>query len=811
MRWSNIKLSRKIPVLIVGFSLLGMAAMAIAGELMASRIIYDQTDERLQAAASARAHELERYFQGIRADLHAVSTSPATIEAVQAFDSAFGELAESGSVTQTLKDAYIRNNPNPLGEKHLLDAARTGTSYDAVHARYHPWMRTHLLENGYYDIFLFNAEGDLVYSVFKEEDYATNFQRNGGEWASSDLGEAFRTAMTLSEGEFTFHDFAPYAPSHDAPASFMAMPIYDGGMRIGVMAFQMPIDAINTIMSDTSGLGETGETLIVGADQLLRSDSRYTDVSDILQSRMDLGIVNETLASGLPLSVHYGAFQGRKIGASTQSFDFADVRWVVVAVQDASERNAVIHAMLITMIVVLLVACGVAGIAGFLAAGTLTRPLGRVATALQAVSANGVSHAADQDLDRKDEIGDLARSVQIFQDNLSAQRRMKAEQTKRAEMDKRRQVELEHLIQAFENHVAETMSLVTREIDQMNGNAEAVGAAAQQASAGASDSAQASEQASQAVSSVSAAAQELVASIAEIARQTETARDVVEQTVGLTDGADAQIKQLSDGAQKIGAIVNLINDIAEQTNLLALNATIEAARAGDAGKGFAVVAQEVKALAEQTSKATGDIAKQINEVQSSTDGAVSALDEISSSIRKVSEISNAIASAIEEQNAVTSEISASITIASEGTERAASQTGVVASSIGETSGRATSVKESAGTVAGARQQLQQTISGFLESVSKDLEDRRKDQRYEVNLAVILTQSGKQLTASLRDISLGGLRVEPPVNISEGDRVEVCFDSGERVWAKVVHVDKTYCGLAFETRLSRLPGVHEDAA
>ena len=805
MRWSDLKLSRKLPLLIVGFALLGMAAVAAASTVTATGTIARLNQDRLSAVASSRAHELERYFQRIRTDLHSVASDPTTRIALSEFNEAFAGLATEGSATQVLKAAYIRNNPNPLGEKHLLDAAMTGTAYDDVHARYHPWMRAHLLDNGYYDIFFFNTRGDLIYSVFKEEDFATNFARDGGEWSGTDLGAAFRGAMALESGGFAFFDFAPYAPSNDAPASFMSMPVFENGERIGVVAFQMPIDGINTIMSDTSGLGETGEALIVGQDRLLRNDSRYTADSDILQARLDAEAVARTLSTGEPAFAPRVTFQGRTVGEATAAFDFAGVRWALVALQDTAERDAPIWVMISAIGVVLLFACLLIGMAGLWAARTLSGPMGRVSLALDAVTTGGVVKTNHADLERKDEIGGLARAVQAFQRNLQEQAVLKAEQGQRTNLDKRRQLELERLIADFKTQVARMMELVTREVDQMNADASAVSSAAEQATTGATDSARASEQASEAVSSVSAAAQELVASIAEIARQTETARDVVVKTVGLTEGADAQVKQLSESAQKIGAILNLINDIAEQTNLLALNATIEAARAGEAGKGFAVVAQEVKALAEQTSKATGEIATQISSVQTSTQGAVSALGNISDAIRKVSEISNAIASAIEEQNAVTSEISNAITLASSGTERSALESAQVSASITQTSERAASVRKSAETVTGTRSQLEDTISSFLSAVSQDLDDRRKDRRFEVTQAVVVTQSGRSLEATLRDISLGGVRIEPPIKVSLGERVEICFPTGERIRARVAHVDSTYCGLAFVERLTVLPG------
>jgi len=142
----------------------------------------------------------------------------------------------------------------------LLDSASAGTRYDFAHARYHPVFRDLLLARQYYDIFLFNNQGDLVYTVFKELDYATNFASGGGEWAGTDLGNAFRSAINGAPGSMNFFDFKPYGPSYGAPAAFLSTPIVDGnGRNVGVVAFQMPIDKINAMMQDSTGLGETGE------------------------------------------------------------------------------------------------------------------------------------------------------------------------------------------------------------------------------------------------------------------------------------------------------------------------------------------------------------------------------------------------------------------------------------------------------------------------------------------------------------------------------------------------------------------------
>lgn len=171
---------------------------------------------------------------------------------------------------------YIRANKHPLGAKHLLDRSDDASLYSELHARVHPIIRNFLEKFGYYDIFLADSHtGDIVYSVFKELDYSTSLI--DGPYAQTNFGEAFRRANAASNKDAVILvDYARYAPSYGAPASFIAAPIYDGHKKIGVALFQMPIDRLNAIMGERAGLGKTGETYLVGPDKLMRSDA-YLD------------------------------------------------------------------------------------------------------------------------------------------------------------------------------------------------------------------------------------------------------------------------------------------------------------------------------------------------------------------------------------------------------------------------------------------------------------------------------------------------------------------------------------------------------
>mgnify|MGYP002818049865 CR=1 FL=1 len=175
-----------------------------------------------------------------------------------------------------LQYQYIQANANPLGEKHVLDRGADASQYSAYHGKVHPVIRTYLEKFGYYDIFMIDAKtGRIVYSVFKELDFNTSLLT--GPWSKTNFADAFRQAAALTQAnDVVLVDFAQYMPSYDSPASFIASPIMDGGEMLGVLIFQMPLERISEVMSERAGLGETGETYLVGPDQLMRSNS-YLD------------------------------------------------------------------------------------------------------------------------------------------------------------------------------------------------------------------------------------------------------------------------------------------------------------------------------------------------------------------------------------------------------------------------------------------------------------------------------------------------------------------------------------------------------
>jgi methyl-accepting chemotaxis protein len=270
--------------------------------------------------------------------------------------------------------------------------------------------------------------------------------------------------------------------------------------------------------------------------------------------------------------------------------------------------------------------------------------------------------------DRRNEIGSMASAVQVFKDNMIRARELESEaEASKATAEAARKRAMNEMADNFERAVGGIVASVSDAAGRLQTAAQSLSNASSDTTHQSTVVAAASEEAAANVRMVAAAAEELSGSIREITRQVSESANMASRAVQEAEATNAQVSGLSVGAQKIGAIVDLINDIASKTNLLALNATIEAARAGEAGRGFAVVASEVKALAEQTSKATAEITGHIGGVQSSTDQAANAILGIGRTIDNINQIAAGIAAAVEEQGAATEEIARNVDQAAQGT------------------------------------------------------------------------------------------------------------------------------------------------
>jgi methyl-accepting chemotaxis protein len=317
-------------------------------------------------------------------------------------------------------------------------------------------------------------------------------------------------------------------------------------------------------------------------------------------------------------------------------------------------------------------------------------------------------------LDQRNELGDMARAVEIFKQNAVEKIHLesdKLEQEERGRLEKRRA--MNELADDFESNVKEVVETISQAAGAMRSTAQTMASRAEQARNEVEGVNHASNSASSSVQTVAAAAEELSKSISEINRQVTNSHDIANEAVNGAERASSTVAGLAEAAQKIGDVVNLIQDIAEQTNLLALNATIEAARAGEAGKGFAVVASEVKNLANQTAKATEEISEQILGMQSATSDTVEAIDTVRSVINKIGTNTTAVAGAITEQTAATEEISRNVQQVADGTNEISSNIRSVTEAATDTGVAAQEVYQATNGLTVESQRLADEVAKFL--------------------------------------------------------------------------------------------------
>jgi len=401
---------------------------------------------------------------------------------------------------------------------------------------------------------------------------------------------------------------------------------------------------------------------------------------------------------------------------SRGAYDYPGLGWSALVRIPVEEAFALWNTLFMTFIVALAIGAVIIVICGMGIGSFFAKPI-RALTEIMMALAGGDKSVVVIGTKRGDEIGDMARTVEVFKENAIEMEQMQAEQEemkRRAEGEKR-QAMLD-MAGSFETSVGAVVGAVSSASTELQSTAESMSATAEETSRQSTAVAAASEEATTNVQTVAAAAEEMSATVDEIGRQVSASTEIANRAVDEAGRTNDTVQGLAEAAQKIGEVVDLISDIAEQTNLLALNATIEAARAGDAGRGFAVVAAEVKSLANQTAKATEEIASQIGTMQSATGDAVGAIEGIGKTIGEINEIATTIASAVEEQGAATQEIARNVQQAAQGTGEVSSNIASVTEAAGETGASARQVLDAAGQLSKDSETLKAEVDKFLTQV-----------------------------------------------------------------------------------------------
>jgi len=369
---------------------------------------------------------------------------------------------------------------------------------------------------------------------------------------------------------------------------------------------------------------------------------------------------------------------------------------------------------------------------------------------------------------RRDELGALARSLEVFREHMLKEREQAAQQEEergKAEADKRNA--LLGMANAIETETATAIAAIGVNTDTLAETANAMSASATDTGAAAYAASNAAGQALANAQTVASAAEQLAASIGEIGGQVAQSTTIVRRAVAAGNETRVTMETLNEKVARIGVVADMIREIAGKTNLLALNATIEAARAGDAGKGFAVVASEVKQLATQTARSTEEISRHIAEVRSATGESVAAVGRIEQTIQEINAIAGSIAAAVEQQGAATAEIARNVTETASAANEMTSRTAEVSAEAAKTGDRAGTVKELATALQTAVGELTASVIRVVRTATPEV-DRRRAARYPVDLACRMSVAGRPvIVARMIDVSEGGAALRSETEVATG--------------------------------------------
>jgi len=467
--FENMSIGKKQVTVLLIAGLVPMVVVSLIALSVAKTEVRQQAFDQLAAVRDIKADAIKRHFETAELQLRTQAANADVAKAMSQFSRSFSRLEKTDGVLeseipkfraellnyyesqfgkeyQTRNDGkavdvsplmdgfesntliaqykYIAANENALGEKHLADYASGVSTYHNTHASYHLSFRNFLETFGYYDIFLVDINtGNIVYSVFKELDYGTSLI--SGPYKDTNFARAFRRAAQMQQGEVAFEDFEPYRPSYDAPASFIASPIYRRGKAIGVLIFQNPIEPVNEIMGQRSGMGATGESYLVGEDLLMRSDSYLDPEGHSVSASFahpESGAV-DTEATNLAFSGETGEkiivdYNGNPVLSAYTTIGINGVTWAVLAEIDVAEAFAGVNKLQWGVLVCILFAALAIAVFAIYVSKLVSAPIIQLSRDIVAVERSG-TFTKKYTQNSQDEIGQTTAAFQKLVGSLS--------------------------------------------------------------------------------------------------------------------------------------------------------------------------------------------------------------------------------------------------------------------------------------------------------------------------------------------------------------------------------------------------------
>ncbi|WEK04070.1 MAG: methyl-accepting chemotaxis protein [Candidatus Devosia phytovorans] len=409
----SMPIARKLPLALLGSALLVSVGVGLASYMIGSQALRSAAETNLMTLANERAAAVTTYLKSVEDDLVATSRSEATVQALRDFGGAW--LQFKVDPTAEVRQLYVDDNPN-AGNLAALDTLGTTGAYDVTHTRFHPGYRNQIASRGYRDLYLFDLKGFMVYSVNKADDFGTSFAE-GGPMATTSLGAVFQQAVAIENpDDLVFADFTAYAAAGGLPVSFFAKPVFNAqGRKVGVLAIQLPSERLDAVIGDRSGLGDTGEVIIVGPDGLLRSDSTFTADNDALLTGF-AGPMLDTALAGTAAEGETTDYRALDMIAAAAPVTTRAGNWAAIAVQGTDEILAPVTNMRNSM---LLIGAGLLAVVAALSlifSRSITRPITRLTDTMETL-AKGDFDIEVRGADRTDELGAMARAVEVFREN----------------------------------------------------------------------------------------------------------------------------------------------------------------------------------------------------------------------------------------------------------------------------------------------------------------------------------------------------------------------------------------------------------